>query len=547
MRLACLNVPSFPLAACYRTDPDLRGTTVVVTDGSGPRATIVACSPEAVRRGISIGLSAAQGAAIDPGLVVRPVSADAERAAQAALCDVAYSFSPRVEDASAGTVYLDIEGLTALHESENDLANGLVVGASRIGLDTSVGIASTKIAAQLAARDGGGVAVIPAYEEWHFLSPLPIQLLAPSARLQETFARWGIRTLGDLAGLPASAVATRLGPEGALLARRARGEDEHPLVPRPLPMLFEESAELEYGVESLEPFLFVIRVLLDRVTSRLAVRGLICGDLRLAFTLVNRGREERTVTVAAPSNDVKALLTLVRLHLEAKPPRAPVERIRLSAVPERLRPAQLDLYRPQGPAPAQLATTLARLSALCGADRLGAPVMPDSHRPDAYALGSFDLSAGLGVRGWGIGEKPESSRQRSPSLSSRTSGGGSEYDTARVSSPMIQESSPHPQPPTPNPCISLRILRPPRPLEVFCNRGHLDFIRLAETVNESPGSYRCNGRVVSMAGPWRVQGEWWRDDPLHRDYYDVQLSDGAVYRIFYDPPRQGWFVDGVYD
>jgi protein ImuB len=50
-----------------------------------------------------------------------------------------------------------------------------------------------------------------------------------------------------------------------------------------------------------------------------------------------------------------------------------------------------------------------------------------------------------------------------------------------------------------------------------------------------------------MAGPWRVQGEWWRDDPLHRDYYDVQLSDGAVYRIFYDPPRQGWFVDGVYD
>jgi hypothetical protein len=71
----------------------------------------VACSPEAERQGISLGLSAAQSVAIDPDLVVRPVSADAERAAQAALCDVAYSFSPRVEDAGAGTLYLDVEGL----------------------------------------------------------------------------------------------------------------------------------------------------------------------------------------------------------------------------------------------------------------------------------------------------------------------------------------------------------------------------------------------------------------------------------------------------
>jgi protein ImuB len=532
MRLACLNVPSFPLAAWYRTDPDLRSTTVVVTDGPGPRATIVACSPEAGRQGISLGLSAAQGATIDPGLVVRAVSADTERAAQAALCDVAYSFSPRVEDAGAGTVYLDVDGLTALHESENELANALVVGMGRVGLDASVGIASTKIAAQLAARDSGGVAVIPAHEEWRFLSPLPIQLLAPSTRLQETFARWGMRTLGDLAGLPASAVATRLGPEGALLARRARGEDEHPLVPRPLPMLFEETSALDYGVDSLEPFLFVIRALLDRVTSRLAVRGLICGDLRLALGLVNRGREERTVTVAAPSNDVKALLTLARLHLEAQPPRAPVETIRLSVVSERLRPAQLDLYRPQGPAPAQLATALARLTALCDADRLGAPVVADSHRPDAYGLRSFDLSKGLGVRGWGPG------------------GSSAEYDTPQSLNPTIQESppkTPNPEPLTPNPLLALRILRPPRALEVFCNRGHLDFVRLAATANEFPVPYRCNGRVVTLAGPWRVQGEWWRDDPLHRDYYDVQLSDGAVYHIFYDPLRQGWFVDGVYD
>ena len=61
----------------------------------------------------------------------------------------------------------------------------------------------------------------------------------------------------------------------------------------------------------------------------------------------------------------------------------------MSAVPERLRAAQLDLFRPAGPQPAQLAATLARLGALCGDGAVGAPQLVDSHRPDAYAVAPF--------------------------------------------------------------------------------------------------------------------------------------------------------------
>ncbi|MGH7786265.1 MAG: hypothetical protein ACRERC_05325, partial [Candidatus Binatia bacterium] len=314
----------------------------------------------------------------------------------------------------------------------------------------------------------------------------------------------GLRTLGDLAALPASAVATRLGPAGAALARRARGEDVHPLAPRPLPLCFEESAELDYGVDNLEPFLFVVRGLLDRLTARLALRGLICGDLRLTLGLATRGRDARTVAVAAPSNEIKPLLTLVRLHLEAHPPAAAVESVRLAAVPERLRPAQLDLFRPNGPAPAQLAVTLARLTALCGADRLGAPGVADSYRPETYALHEFSSGA-------------------SRSVSS--------------SSPTANDPAP----------IAIRALRPPIALEVFCQRDRPDFVRPADAVHEAPAPYVCSGRIVTLAGPWRLHAEWWRPDVLHRDYYDAQLSDGVVYRLFFDRTDQRWFADGVYD
>lgn len=506
MRLACLYVPDFPLAALWRGEPDLRGESVAVADGHGPRAKILAVSSQTARHGVTVGLTAAQATAIDAGLVVRYISSDTLRAAQAALCDAAESFSPRVEDAGGGIVYLDLEGLGTLCESASQLANALAQRAAHLGLEAQVGVASSKVAAYLAARNGGGVTVIPQGEEWSFLAPVPIELLEPSPELTATLHRWGIHYIGDLTALPVSAVGARLGADGVLLVHRARGEDEHPLVPRALPLHFEEGVELDYGIDAIEPFLFVLRRLLDRLTARLAVRGLVCGDLRLALGLATRGRDERTVTVAAPSNDVKSLLTLARLQLEAHPSPAAIEALRVTAVPERLRAAQLDLFRPNGPAPARLAVTLARLAAICGADRVGTPVVADTHRPDAYGLNRESL----------IADRISSEGNPFPAI------GHKPYAICDGSAVIP---------------LALRAMRPPRAVEVFCERDRPEFVR----------GENLAGRVVQAAGPWRVQGEWWSDGTYAREYYDAQLSDGGVYRLYCDLTTQSWFVDGVYD
>src|SRR6185369_14710293 len=107
MRFACLRVSDFPLAALLRAQPELRGDAVAVADGDGPRALLLATSPAAKRNGVAAGLTVAQAMAIESELVVRAVSSELLRGAQAALCDVAASFSPRLEDVGDGTVYLD--------------------------------------------------------------------------------------------------------------------------------------------------------------------------------------------------------------------------------------------------------------------------------------------------------------------------------------------------------------------------------------------------------------------------------------------------------
>ena len=496
-RIACLLVPDFPLAAVRRTEPELRGPLVTI-DRDDPRAPLRAISAEARALGARVGMSTAQARTISSALVVRRPSPEVLRSAQAALLDVADSFSPRVENASAGIAFLEIDGLQSLFGTESHLATSLAARLRRVGLEGRIGVASTKTAARLAAQASEGVDVVPAGRERQRVAALPISVLEPPEELTVTLGRWGIRTFGQLAALPVTAVGWRFGEVGIRLWRTARGEDDGPLVTRSRSARFEESIECGYAIDSFEPLSFLLRAALERLTARLEIRSLRAGDLALSLRLEGGRREERLIQVAAPSNDVKALLALVRLHFDRHPPAAAVEWFRLVAVAERLRPIELDLFVRAGPTAQDLGLTLARLTAIAGAERVGCPAVVDSHRPDAYGVERFALAH-------------------------------AEPSTAKPGEP---------QPCTP---VALRAFRPPASIEVICDRGRPDFVRACGE------SDKFAGRVVTLAGPWRLSGEWWRDSAFARDYYDAELSDGGMYRIYRDRRSDEWFAEGIYD
>ena len=493
-RIACLLVPDLPVAALCRADPDLAGLALALTESGGAHAPVVAASAAARTRGVRPGRqTVAQARAVAAGLVVRVRDPAAERSAAFALADVAASLASRVEVSADGAVFLDAAGAQHLVATEAGLATALVARAEHVGLAARAGVGASMTVARLAAlRAPDGVEVVPPGAERGFLAPLPLACLAPADDVAATLARWGVHRLGELARLPLAEVATRLGPAGAALVRAARGEDERPLAPQPLAGVVEEGMSLEYALDNLEPLLFVLRGLLERAVVRVGLDGIGCARIGLALGLDDRSRDARDLVLAAPTRDVKTILTCLRVDLEARPPRSAITSVTLTAVPARIRAAQLGLFAPPGPAPEQLATTLARLAALCGADRVGAPAVVDSHRPGRAAVASFTL-----------------------------------------------DDTPAPAPSDGGYRLVVRVLRPPRPVEVFCSRGRPDFVR----------GGGLGGRVVAAAGPWRIAAEWWSDAPCARDYYDLELSDGGLYRCFHSAERgrSNWFVDGVYD
>ena len=149
---------------------------------------------------------------------------------------IARDFSPRVMVASDCEVLLDVSGLGRLIGEPPAIAAALARALYDGGLTASVAQAPTQTAARLLATQ------LPDCPLAH-LPNLPVTRLQPletlppamnhrdRARPYETFERWGIHTLGDLAALPAAELSSRLGRRGVALQRLARGLDPRPLVP----------------------------------------------------------------------------------------------------------------------------------------------------------------------------------------------------------------------------------------------------------------------------------------------------------------------------
>jgi protein ImuB len=495
MRTACLLVPELPLAAELRAHPELAGLPLAVASSDDPRTELVAISAEAARWGVRPLTSVAHARAVCGELRVRIASPALERAARDALLDAALSLSPRAAPgahAGEAAVFLDASGV----KTERGLATALVARAGRVGLPAVAAVASSRRAAQIAARrarEAGDLLILPPGSEAAFLAPLPIDVLDPDDALAEALTRFGVHRVRDLLALPRSALATRLGPRVLRLIALARGEEIEAPLPVPTRKALAEAIDLESPVDRLEPLTFVLRGLLSRLLARLESRHLACADLFLTLELEGGGRDARRIGAAAPTLDLRVLLRLVRHALEARPPEAPVGGAALETEGRSARSDQLDLFRPAGPAPAVLERILSELETLCGSGRIGAPEVADDHRPEAFGMGPF-----AGVRRRGEGNR-----------------------------------TPPPQPP-----LAVRALRPPVPAEVKLFRGRPERIRSAV----------ANGRVIRLAGPWRTTGGWWsREDRFAYDSFDVHTSDGSVARLRLDRIRKLWHIDAIYD
>lgn len=463
---------------------------------------------------------------------VSATSADA----QPVLVDLAFTFSPLVEQKTADTVVLDIAGRDLMFgmpaaateaadagiSSAHNLAIEIVRCARQLNLKVNVSVAANPDAAIHAARSFKVTTIIKAGDELSHLGTLSLKQLDYSlaevdahrtVEIGETFALWGVRTFGDLARLPLTGVAERLGQEGVRLQKLAQGKSERPLSLIRPPIGFEQSLELEHPIEELEPLSFILSRLLNQLCANLLEHALATNELRLLFKLENRTEFERTITLPVPMRNSKTLLRLLLLDIEAHPPCAPIVAVTIKAEPVKPRAAQTGLFIPLAPEPERLEITLARLAKLVGANNLGSPELLDTHRPDAFRMIKFRLN-----------EKTRRNAKK-----------GSRFALTSGRARAL-------------PVIGFRVFRPPWLADVHIMNGRP--VRINARANSSA---KVCGKIICASGPWRTSGDWWRADVWARDEWDVAVSDPAapesevLCRIYRNLANGQWFIAGVYD
>src|SRR5438128_2670028 len=277
------------------------------------------------------------------------------------------------------------------------------------------------------------------------------------AQVQQILAvlhKWGIHALGQLAALNKEDLRARLGPEAVRLWERANGTATRLLKFVLPPESFDESFEFDHEIETAEPLLFMLRRFLEQLALRLGAIYLVATELTLRITFsdsrqvryetdssdwrnepavvaaaTRTGKQinasaartyERVFKIPQPTNDVDLLFRMLHTHLENFKSEHPIIAVALSAQPIRPVSQQFGLFETALRNPSQLFETLARLTALLGTDRVGTPVLEETHRPDAFRMEPFSWAQNDETRmiraGLALNDEKNSRTAQRPSL-----------------------------------------------------------------------------------------------------------------------------------
>jgi protein ImuB len=249
------------------------------------------------------------GASSRPGAPSRP-AAPGPHAAKLfeQVIAVVTGFCPQVEAVEPGVCAFGARGPARYFGGETALAGQVIAAVSELGVEARAGVADGLFAALLAARgadpariDRAGVGsidaipspvlVIPPGRTARFLARQPVSVLADQD-LAGLLTRLGLRTLGDLAALPAGDVAGRFGPAGETAHRLASGRASRPLAAAPPAEDLSVAREFDPPEPLAEPVVFAAKALAEQMHDGLAARGLTCVRVQVQATRAD-GRESR--------------------------------------------------------------------------------------------------------------------------------------------------------------------------------------------------------------------------------------------------------------
>jgi protein ImuB len=483
---------------------------------------VVASSPAARLEGVSANMRRREAQGRCPELVV--LEHDPARDARMFEPVVAAvdELTPRIEVSEAGRCAFPTHGPARYFGGDDALARRAHALAREVLADRGdvhVGVADGPFAAALAAHDT--TVIVPRGMSPTFLAPWPLTTL-DRRELVDVLHRLGLRTLGDLAALPAHDVLARFGNDGAIAHRLASGFDERPPATRLPPPDLAVQAAFDEPAERVDTAAFVGRSLAGELHANLSTRGHVCTRLLIVAETDHGERLERLwrldhFTAGVVADRVRWQLDGWLNGTAVHRPTAGITLIRL--VPDELATAagrQLGFWGGGGGADERVVRALARVEGLLGPEAVTVPE-------------------------WCGGRGPGEQVQLVPA-------GVVDLASDRPSSHREWRSQPWPGSlPAPSPAT---VARSEVAAEVLDESGGLVRVTGRGEASSAPAWLKFGDRpacrIVAWSGPWPVDERWW-DDAGHRRHarFQIVTDDGIARLVIVERGR--WRLAAVYD
>lgn len=346
--VACAFIPRLSLTSALGDRRELLGKPLAIAPEPGGAQVIGEVSGAAETFGVKAGMRLAEALGRCPALIlIAPDPVRAEALAEQALRRLE-AIGAAVEPARPGEAFFALEPLRGLYGSPESV---LAKARRTLGPPARIGAGPTRLCAFTAAkrmRARRPALIVSERQARRLVSGLPVSSLrerladgrrqrtnragaaceAEEATCIESLERLGVRNLGELAALPAAAVADRFGEVGLRALRIARGADE-PLRPR---VPHEEIAcALELPESASGPQLErALELLIERLLADRTRAGRTLRRLRLEARLAAGGGWRTEIALRSASASRERLRLALAPRLEQLP--EPATRLTLRAL-----------------------------------------------------------------------------------------------------------------------------------------------------------------------------------------------------------------------
>lgn len=333
--IICVDMDSFFVEVERLDDPSLRGIPVAV-GGTGPRGVIASASYEARAHGVHSAQPTAIALRHCPQLRVVPPSHRKYSEMSVQVFEILRSFTPAVEGLSLDEAYLDVRGLRRHYGSPVEVGEGLRAAIrDRLGLPSSVGVASNKLIAKLAseAAKPDGLRHVPAATQIDFLHALDVTAVpGVGPATKAALDRLGVITVGDLAAVPEPTLARSVGPTlGRQLAELAGGVDPRRVEPDHEAKSVSVEETYMTDLQGRDALIAALADHAHRLSDRLRRSGLVARTVTLKVRYPDFETVTRSRTGRNPGNSWRELFAIGKALLEELSPSRPVRLLGLGA------------------------------------------------------------------------------------------------------------------------------------------------------------------------------------------------------------------------